>query len=510
MSKSKTILKSTTAVITVMLASKLLGFLRQTLMANIYGSNDLTDIYFISSEFMINVVGAFTTALTTALVTVYISIAVKNGKKAAGEVVSKVLVLFLVAATAAILILDSFAPQVGRLLAPAYDTEQLNLLARYLRIFSAAFIFSAFQSIYAAVLNANDIFVPGKLYGLIYNPLVIAFILLLNGKLGIDSVICAYYIANIIQIIFLHLRCRGIYSFRPTLNLRDERLVQVGRLALPILLSNVVIQLNGIIDKALCSYLGEGVASAYTYAYTLEQFVTGTFTATITMVLLSQFANLVAEKDFEKINAMLTRAVSAMILTLTPVAVITVLSARDIVTLIYMRGKFTMEAVDQTTMALIGFAVGFPIIALREVMIRIHFAFQKTQLPVAISILSVLLNAVASILLSQYIGILGITIATSVSAVASVVLLVITSRRYVPDFHFFSCWKAMLKCAVALLFGAAAVLLAGWLFPDHLLLRIIFRLSMGCIVYAAALYALRCQELLELLGAIRARLRPTR
>ena len=77
------------------LFSKLLGFVRQTLVAGVYGSNDVTDIYFISSEFMVNVSGAFTTALTTALVTVYIAITVKEGKKAAGEVASKVMVLFL-------------------------------------------------------------------------------------------------------------------------------------------------------------------------------------------------------------------------------------------------------------------------------------------------------------------------------------------------------------------------------------------------------------------------------
>ena len=507
MSTSKTILKSTTAVVIVMLVSKVLGFLRQTLMAGVYGSNDVTDIYFISSDFMINVAGAFTTALTTALVTVYIAIAVKDGKKAAGEVASKVLVLFLTAAAAAILVLDGFAPQVGRLLAPAYDAGQLSLLAHYLRVFSIAFIFSAFQSIYAAVLNANNIFVPGKLYGVIYNPLTILSMILLGEKLGIVSVVYAYYVANIIQIIFLHLRCRGIYSFRPTLKMRDARLAQVGRLALPILISNIVIQLNGIIDKALCSYLGEGVASAYSYAYTLEQFVTGTFTATITMVLLSQFASLAAEQDAEQINAMLTRAVSAMILVLTPVAVIAILSSRDIVTLIYMRGKFTVEAVEHTTMALIGFAVGFPIIALREVMIRIHFAFQKTRLPMIISMISVVLNITASIILSRCIGILGITIATSLSAIASVVLLVVTAKRYMPDFRFFSCWRAIWKCAVALLFCAAAVYFSGGLFQNSLFLRVVCRLILGCVVYAAALYVLRCRELLELWNAIRVRVR---
>ena len=473
MTKSNTILKSTTAVMLVVLFSKVLGFLRQTLVAGVFGSNDVTDIYFISSEFTINVAGAFTTALTTALVTVYIAVSVKEGKKAAGEVASKVLVLFLMVAAAAIVLLDLFAPQVGHLLAPAYGAEQLGSLAFYLRIFSVAFLFSAFQSIYAAVLNANNIFVPGKLYGVIYNPLVIVSILLLGERLGISAIVYAYYLANILQILYLHLRCRGIYSFRPTLRFRDERLVRVWWLALPILISNVVMQCNGIVDKALCSYLGEGVASAYTYARTLEQFVTGTFTATVTMVLLSQFAAFAAQQDTEKINAMLKRTVAVLILLLVPVAVITVLSSKDIVTLVYMRGKFTWEAVNQTTMALAGFAVGFPLIALREVMIRVHFAFQKTRIPMLISMAAVSMNVVLSLILAQVIGVMGITLATSLSAVLSVVLLVVTAKRYMPDFRFFSCRTAIWKCAVALVPCVIAVLWAGTCFQGNVLLRVV-------------------------------------
>lgn len=507
MTKSNTILKSTTAVMLVVLFSKLLGFVRQTLVAGVYGSNDVTDIYFISSEFMVNVSGAFTTALTTALVTVYIAITVKEGKKAAGEVASKVLVLFLMVAAAAIVLVDLFAPQVGHLLAPAYDASQLDSLAYYLRIFSVAFVFSAFQSIYAAVLNANNIFVPGKFYGVIYNPLVIASILLLGDKLGILAIVYAYYLANLLQILYLHLRCRGIYSFRPTLRFRDERLAQVGRLALPILISNVIMQCNGVVDKALCSYLGEGVASAYTYARTLEQFVTGTFTATVTMVLLSQFAAFAAAQDTEKINAMLKRTVAVLILLLVPVAVITILSAGDIVTMVYMRGKFTLEAVHQTTMALIGFAVGFPIIALREVMIRIHFAFQKTKIPMMISIAAVMMNVVLSIALAPVIGVLGISLATSLSGILSVLLLVVTAKRYMPDFRFFACRTAMLKCALALIPCALVVYAVSGFFGGSTFVKVALELFLGCAVYGAALLLLRCRELLEVLHMVTARLR---
>lgn len=505
MSEKNTILRSTTAVAAVMLCSKLLGFLRQTVIAGTFGSNVGTDIYFISSEFMVNVSAAFTTALTTALVTVYIAVAAKEGRRAAGGLASKVLTMFLLGASAAVVVLDLFAGQVGRLLAPAYDAAQLASLAHYLRLFSAAFLFSAFQSIYAAVLNANDIFIPGKLYGVVFNPIAILAVLLLGDWLGISALVYAYYAANLLQVLFLHLRCRSLYSFRPALQIRDSRLLQVGRLALPMLISNVVIQLNQVVDKAICSYLGEGVASAYTYAYTLEQFVTGTFTATITMILLSRFASLAAQGDGEGLTATLGRAVGSMVLVLAPIALITVLSAGDITALIYLRGQFTAHDAQVTALALIGFALGFPLVALREIFIRVHFAYQKTQLPMVISILSVFLNVGLSVLLARPMGILGVTAATSISALLAVVLLTCSTKRDLPRFRFLSLWPTYLKCAAALCVSAAAVLLCGGI--GSLLLRTMARLALGCAAYAGALLALRCEELGWLLRSVTERVR---
>ena len=490
----KSIVKATSAVAVVMLLSKVLGFLRQSIVANVYGSNTATDVYFVSSEFMINLSGAFTTALTTALVTVYISVALNQDRQAAGKVASRVLSLFLLGAAAVVVLLDLFAPEVGWLLAPAYTEEQSQLLAHYLRLFSVAFLFSAIQSIYAAVQNANDIFIPGKLYGVIYNPVAIFCMLALGERLGLSALVYAYYIANVIQVVFLHLRSRGLYRFTPTLGFRDENVVKVWRLALPVLVSNVVIQLNGVVDKAICSYLGEGMASSYTYANTLEQFVTGTFTATINLILLSRFAELVTRKVQREMKRTLTQAATLMVLILAPVALITVLSAMDIVSLVYYRGEFTMENVHSTTLALVGFAVGFPIIALRELLIRVHFAYQETKSPMVISMISVVCNVVLSILLSFWVGILGVTLATSLSAVVSVYFLNRGVKEMLPGFRLFSQWKSYGKCMVAMALAAAAVVAVGQLGISGVLVRTVLKLGLGCLVYFLGIVGLHHRE----------------
>ncbi len=134
---------------------------------------------------------------------------------------------------------------------------------------------------------------------------------------------------------------------------------------------------------------------------------------------------------------MLTQSSTMMILILAPVALITVLSAGDIVSLVYYRGNSPWKTSTVRPLALVGFAVGFPIIALRDLLIRVHFAYQETKSPMVISMLSVGVNVVLSILLSFGVGILGVTLATSLSAVVSVYFLNRGVKEMLPGFRLF-------------------------------------------------------------------------
>lgn len=504
--KRRSILTSASLIVVVMLASKLLGFLRQVVIASAFGSGVETDLYFVSSDFMISLSGALLSALSTALIARYIEISVKDSRRAANAVASQMLSLFLLIGAVCILLVDLFAPQIARILSPACTGEDAETLVHYLRFFSLTFVFTAFQSIYASVLNANDRFVPGKLYGIVYNPIAIGCVVFLSARFGIRVLLWAYLAGNLAQTLLLHRCSRGIFSFRPSLHLRDENVRYLIRLSIPLLLSNLFIQLNGIVDKALCSYLGEGFASNYQYAYTLEQFVTGTITATLSLILLSRYSAYVAENDTESLMREFHNSVGGLALFLAPIALLTCLFARDIVSIVYLRGEFDAAAALSTSHALIGFAVGFPLIAVREMYIRLHLAYQNTRMPMLANIAAVALNAVLSILLSRFIGILGIALATSLSVILTIFLLNRSVRQYIPGHRFASflpfLWRGALACIIS---GVAAVFLRGVL-PSLLLPRFLVTSVCTAAVYLASLLLMRCPELSELLGSVRGRL----
>ncbi len=500
MKKNNTVIGSAVLVMIVVLASKFLGFLRQVVIASSYGSNLNTDIYFLSSDFMIGLSGALLASLTTALVTIYIDISIKKNKESANAVASKMLTLFLLVGGVFILLTNLFAPFIAKILAPSYTASDSDILVKYLRIFSVTFIFTAFQSIYAAVLNANNSFVPGKLYGIVYNPIAIFMVLLFASRLGINALVVAYFLGNIFQTLLLKHLCHDTFTFRPSLDFGDSNIKHLIILSLPLLLSNIFIQLNGIVDKAICSILGEGIASNYSYAYTLEQFITATITATLSLILLSKYATYVAQNNTEMVIKTFKESLSGLIILLVPITVVACVMSPEIVKIVYMRGQFDETAAYHTSRALIGFAVGFGLIAIREMYIRLHFSYQDTKMPMIANIIAVVLNAVLSFVLAKYVGVMGVSLATSLSVILTIYLLNKSIKKYIPDFRFSSMFKLLLKlafaCAVTIIF---TVYLKSILDINMILEFVICALG-ALAVYAITLILIKCRELTQLLS----------
>jgi len=360
-------------------------------------------------------------------------------------------------------------------------------------MFSITFIFTSFQSIYAAVLNANDSFVPGKLYGIIFNPLAIIAVLLF-GKFGMVPLIGAYVIANLIQTLLLMKLCKKNFKFQFTAGFSDTNIKHLMLLALPLLISNIFIQLNAIVDKSICSTLGEGFASYYLYANTLEQFITTTITTTVSLLLLSKYATYVAEGNKEKVKKSFQDSISGLIILLAPITAIVCALSDEIVSIVYLRGEFTGADASYTAKALIGFAIGFAIIAVREMYIRLHFSYQNTKMPMIANILSVILNAVLSIILAKYIGIFGVSFATSVSAILTSMILNKSLKKYLPEFRFSEMKRMILKVIIAALLSFETVFICKNYINTNLVIKFALCTMLATVSYIACLKAIDCVE----------------
>lgn len=507
------VIQASVLVMIVMFGSKILGFVRQMAIAGVYGSNINTDIYFVSSDFMIGIAGAFTAALTTALVSHYIKLKVQKGQQIADTLASRVLVAFVSFSVLLCLGMIAGAPWIAKLLAPEYTAVQSAGLARYLRFFSVAFVFSAVQAILAAILNANDSFVPGKLYGLLLNPIAIALMFALPRRYGTDVLIVAFVVANVLQLFVLGAFCRRKFKFKLSSSIWDSEVKTVLLLALPLLLANVLTQCNNVVDKIICNLLGEGVASAYSYAYTLEQFVTAILTATVSLVLYSKFSSYAAQKDTQNMQRSFTRSLKCLTTILVPIALIVIFGGRDIVGIVYLRGQFTEENARITQWALTGFAVGLPIVALREMYVKAHFAYENTRRPMIVGLFGVVLNGAMSVAFAfgfekytQIPGVFGVSLATSLSALLPIVLLHRSVKTYLPAFSMRGEHRFALQIAAA---GAVCGVVTFLLHRLYLgfLPRFAIEAVGGLVSYAVVLWLCKNEEIEILITGAKKRLK---
>lgn len=460
--KENAIFKNVTWVTVIMLLSKVLGFLRQAMIAFSYGSDEMTDIYFTSSEFMLGISFAFTEALTMGLVTIYIQTRQKKGFGAANRVANRVMSMYLMFSIALVTLLVIFAPFLARILCPTYTGSSLRLLTQYLRLFSLTILFAAFQSNFSAVLNANDSYIPGKLYGVIVNPIIILCMMLFGAKIGLYALVIGFVIANLIQIVLLAVCCRRVFRFRPLTPFGSKAVARILRLSVPLLLSNILVQCNQIVDKVICSVIGTGTVSAYAYANTLEQFVTASFSVSVGLILFSRFSECVAQNDLKKMTHALTHSVSLVLLILVPVALVAVFASYDVVAVVYQRGNFNANDTMHTAVALIGLCLGIPLSAVNELYLRAHYSLLNTKKPLYISLCGVVLNGVLSLCLAQFWGVFGVAFATSVSRVLTVILLHRSIRKYLPSYRFLHMRSELLRILFATL--AAAIVLTPVLF----------------------------------------------
>lgn len=489
----KKILKTTIGITLLGILTKLVGFIKQMVIANYYGANGKTDAFFLASGFIGDTSYLICTTLSITFLTMYIMSKNTENKERRNQFVSSVTMIFVGIACLISIIIWLFAPQISRFLAFGYSSNELSVVIYYMRIFSFVIMLQVVITIHGTVLNAEKHFIPYQMMGGIQSIVIIIFIVCFYDYLNIYALIISFVVAYICQMIFLLIFSKKYVKLRFVNPFKDNRVKELLKLICPLLIGYGVIQINQIVDKMVTTNLGEGVLSALSYSQTLNSSISQLFIASIGTVLFSYFSDYVSNGNEEEIKKVLSQSFVMILMILLPITVFLVVDAQEIVQAIYGRGNFTQTAVNDTALAQIGYSLGLCFLGVRELLVRVHYAYQDTKRPTVNSIIAVLINIALSILLSKYIGILGVTLASSISMVVSSILLSITLRKHIKDLRKAIDIKKLLKVFIAssglFLF---CVLLEKVNFNTYLELIVLF--GGGSIVYIMLLYFLKIEE----------------
>ncbi len=427
MRAKKNVFRTMLSVSGIVILAKILGFVKQMVTANAFGATIQTDLIYISEGLVANIDYLLIQTLATAFIPTYIHLKATDSGKSKQFVSNVIKVFLLVTITISTTVL-LFAPYIAKLLAPSYSVELTTKLALYVRIFSPVLIFLVELAVFNSLLKANEIFVPGEFIGVNQSIILILLVFFIGTRIGPNTIVIAFYVYAVLNLVFLMVYSRKYWVIEHGNPFKDDGVHKMLVMMGPLLLGYSVVFVNQQVDKIIVSGLGEGTVTAMSYAAVLSNFVS-TFIGSICGVLFTYITQNIAKKK-DRVAADLTITSALQICTLLlPISVIVAMNANDIVTIVFGRGKFDDVAVRNCSMALIGYGFMFIPFVIRELFSRFQYAYGDSKRPMINSTIAIIFNIVFSIILSRFMGVLGVTIATSLSVFICGLLNIISSRK---------------------------------------------------------------------------------
>ena len=409
--------------------SRILGFVRDILIASILGVGFYADVFFVAFRFpntfrRLLAEGSF----NSSFIPIISNEIEKSGKKNALIFAENILSIFFICLIFLVAIFIFFMPWLIYLIAPGFieDANKIDTAIYFSRLTFPYLFFIIISSVYVGILNSFNKFSFAAAQPIILNVVLVAILIVAHQK----NIMTAAWLSTGVSLAgFLQLVSLVIYTgflginikpFKPAIT---KKVKKFFNLLIPSSLSAGVLQINILIGTVIASFQNGAVSFLY-YADRIYQLPLALIGISIATVLLPHLSKFVSQKDDLGTQNIQNRSCELVLLFTIPATVALIVIPTEILTVLFQRGSFDLFATTQTAKALIAFATGLPAYSLIKVLSPMFFARHNTVIPFKFALVSVVINIILSLVLFQYFGHVGIAISTSIAAWVNLALLV--------------------------------------------------------------------------------------
>ena len=443
------------SVITVV--SKLLGLLRDILVARSYGTN-MESVAYVTASRLPTYIFDFVIGgvVTAAFIPVFNSILVNKGKKEAFRFANSY-VNFILIATAVIAVVGiALASPLVSLLAPDIDAQTAALAANLSRIMFPMIVFTGLAFSFVGILQSMGEYNIPALISLVSNVIMVGYLFLVNRFFGVVGLSVAMVIGWAAQAFVQAPKLHGFgYRYKPCLPTFDDSLKRSLKNAVPILIGTWTTPICAIINNRLASSLNDGRAiTALDYANRLYIIIVGIFSFVATNLLFPYMSRAEADGDREETRRLIRTSSKALCYIIAPIAVGVAMLARPFIAVVYQRGEFTSADTLITSDALAAYCVGMVFMAVNEVIVKSLFAANRQKAPMVSSLVSMTFNIVLITVLRPYLGVGGIALVSGIATVVNLTVnLVFALKHKICAFG----WRDVLDILKSLAAAAAMI-----------------------------------------------------
>lgn len=493
------LLKASIIVTLISLFGKVIGFLRDAVIAAYYGANWQTDAFFFAQSMPSIIFPAVCNSLSTAFLSIYVTRSVED-RNSADEYGSKAVTFSAFLAITLSLLAIILTPVIVPLFAPGFSEPQYELAKHLTRITMASFVLIMIQYMLGAILSSKKLFYGAQIAALFYNLSIIIITILLGRNQDMDALTYTVVIGHVIQVIALIIFVRRKFKYTFSLRIFDNDTHSLLRLTLPIILGNSIVQINNIVDKVLSSLFGEGAMSSLSYSNTLNRFVTGVVITTLSTVIYPVLTEQFSKGEIDDFSSTIRNSITIGLIILAPVSIITTLCAPDIVKIVYERGSFNSEATRLTSFALTFYGMMYVFSAVQEIITRAFYGMKDTKTPLKAAAIAIISNAIMSYIFSVLfgLGLGGIALGTSLSALFASILLIIALRQRITNLNLGRMKNSIIKIAIsACALVMLVILLRSLCVGFKPIIRFLIITCIGFLLHFIILWILKCEELKE-------------
>jgi len=495
--------------------SRVLGFVRDILIAGTLGTGPIADAFFVAFKFpnlfrRLFAEGAFNSAFVPLFAKRLEGEGKASAKRFAEEALSGLLFTLIVLTIVA----EITMPWLMHVIAPGFvDTpDKFDMGILFTRIAFPYLMFMSLVALLSAVLNSVGRFTAAAAAPILLNIVLVGALLLAAPHFDNPGLVLAWgvAVAGAAQFAMLLIAVkRAGFDFhlrRPRMTPGVKRLVALG---IPGIIAGGITQFNLLVGSIIAS-LQDGAVSLLYYADRIYQLPLGVVGIAIGIVLLPDLSRRLRADDGGGANNAQNRAFEFAMLLTVPAAVALAVIPVPIIQVLFERGAFSAADTQGTALALAGFAIGLPAFVLTKVLSPGFFAREDTVTPMRFAAIGIAVNIVGSLALFFWIGHLGIALATSAAAWVNAGLLGVRLVR-LGHFEF----DARLKSRLPRLALASAIMGAGlWIGADLAApflmagflvstLSLVMLIAGGATLFAVATLVTGTAKVSELKGAFR-------
>lgn len=402
------------------LVAKSAGFLVPLFVASCFGVSRETDAFFFAFGAILFLAGVFGPVLEVVVPFVAQQ---RRDAESLGRFMSQLLAtgtaVLVLALVAFLLVLVPVLPLVTR-----FDAGGIALAIRLVLETSPLAILLLWTSVLSGYLNAHKAFAVPALAPAVRAVVNICCILVLEGRIGIHALPVGYLAGEAARLLVLGFAVwrSAPFRFRPTFRV-DARLTDFYRTSVYPIAGMVFLLANPVVDSAMASWLAPGSVSVLRYAENLYMIPFSLFTGGLVTVLLAHWSERYVGAVRTGFERDVGRSAWSVFWFAVPVAGILALASRPIAGLLLAHGSFDPARLGDVAAAWACYLVGFPAHAMAQLNVKALLVLKRTRVLMTCGLYGVLLNVFLNLLLMGPLGVAGITLATSVTSIASAAYL---------------------------------------------------------------------------------------